>query len=327
MNDVLGNTLLIANPVAQSGRGLAAAQRVWKQLSDTLGDSVSLALTQSAKHAVDLAAGAGTFDTVVAIGGDGVIHEVSNGLMTLPDADRPQLGVVPVGSGNDYARTLGISFDPHAACEQLLEAKPTAVDVGLVNGSFFVETLSFGLDAAIALDTMERRKRTGRSGTTLYMASGLDQLAHHLDEHSYTVSFDGAEPTEGTSITFAVQLGPYYGGGFKICPDAALTDGKFDICIAHPPVGKMMAAMIFMLAKSGKHRRFKHFEMRQASTVRVEFVTAPPAQMDGERIEGSTFDVALIPRALRVLKPLASQEVREHQEAQEAQGSQETPGS
>lgn len=303
MNDILGNTLLIANPVAQSGRGLAAAQRVWKLLSDQLGDAVSLALTKSAEHAVDLAAGAGSFDTVVALGGDGVIHEVGNGLMALPDADRPRLGVVPVGSGNDYAHTLGISFDLRTACDQLLSAEPQPVDVGLVNGAFFLETLSFGLDAAIALDTMERRKRTGKSGTPLYMASGFDQLLHHLDALPYTARFDDSEPVSGESITFAVQLGPYYGGGFKVCPDASPSDGVFDICIAHPPIGTLKAAFVFMLAKGGKHRRFKQIEMRTARSLHVAFESAPPAQMDGELIEGSAFDIDIVPDALTVLVP------------------------
>ncbi len=299
----LGNTLLIANPVAQSGRGLAAAQRVWKLLSDQLGDSVSLAMTKSAHHAVDLAAGAANFDTVVAIGGDGVIHEVSNGLMALPDDDRPKLGLVPVGSGNDYAHMLGVSSDLRTACGQLLSAEVLDADVGLVNGTFYVETLSFGLDAAIALDTMDRRKRTGKSGTPLYMASGFDQLMHHLDSLSYTVQFDDEEPVSGMSITFAVQLGKYYGGGFNICPDASLTDGLFDICIAHPPVGKLKAAVVFMMAKGGKHRKVKQIETRTASKVRIEFSEEPPAQVDGERIEGRVFDIDVVPHALRVLRP------------------------
>lgn len=303
MNESLGNTLLIANPVAQSGRGQAAAQRAWRLLSDELGDAVSLAMTKSTAHAVDLAAGAGNFDTVVALGGDGVIHEIGNGLMSIPEADRPRLGVVPAGSGNDYAHTLGVSCDLRTACDQLLNAETQAVDVGLVNGSFFLETLSFGLDAAIALDTMERRKRTGKSGTPLYMASGFDQLMHHLDALPYTASFDGGEPISGESITFAVQLGPYYGGGFKVCPDASLTDGTFDICIAHPPIGRSKAALVFMMAKSGKHRGFKQIEMRTARSLHIQFETDPPAQIDGEKLEGRAFDIDVVPQALNVLVP------------------------
>ena len=240
---------------------------------------------------------------MLALGGDGVIHEVAGGLMRRPAARRPALGVIPVGSGNDYARTLGVSNKVDEACAQLLRAEARLADVGRVNGHWFVETLSFGLDAAIALDTMERRVRTGRTGTVLYMESGIDQLLHHLDLRRYRVSFDGGETVEAESVTFAVQIGPYYGGGFKICPDARIDDGLLDVCVAHPPVGAARALYIFLRAKGGKHVRFKQIELRRCRTLHLEFDEAPPAQMDGELIEGTSFDIAVEPAALNVLVP------------------------
>lgn len=231
-----GSILLIANPAAQNGNGAAAAQRAVGLLRAQLGeDAVVLARTAGPRHASEIAERAEGCSTVIALGGDGVIHEVAGGLMRRPAARRPALGVIPVGSGNDYARTLGVSTKVDEACAQLLGAEARLADVGRVNGHWFVETLSFGLDAAIALDTMERRVRTGRTGTVLYMESGIDQLLHHLDLRRYRVSFDGGETVEAESVTFAVQIGPYYGGGFKICPDARIDDGLLDVCVAHPP--------------------------------------------------------------------------------------------
>ena len=186
MNSSLGHILLIANPAAQSGAGAAAADKTAANLRAALGeDAVTVVRTAGPRHACAIAEGAQGVRTVVALGGDGLIHEVVNGLMTRPAGDRPQLGVIPVGSGNDYARTLGVPEKVDRACDLLLSACPQPADVGRVNGSFFAETLSFGLDAAIALDTMERRKRTGRHGAALYMASGFDQLFHHLDQREY----------------------------------------------------------------------------------------------------------------------------------------------
>ena len=196
-----------------------------------------------------------------------------------------------------------MSFKVEHACAQLLNAAPHPADLGRVNGHWFVETLSFGLDAAIALDTVERRKRTGRTGTILYAEAGIDQLLHHLDARRYTASFDGGAPVAGASITFAVQIAPSYGGGFKICPDARFDDGLFDVCIAHPPIGVAGAALIFALAKSGRHTGFKQMEFRRVRTLHVEFDEVPPAQMDGELIEATTFDVSIEPRALNVLLP------------------------
>lgn len=294
---------MIANPAAQSGRGAEAARQVEAHLRERLGDQLTVQLTESSKHAEELAEAACGFDTVVAVGGDGVIHEVGNGLMRCSADRKPVLGVIPVGSGNDYARTLGMSFKVDEACDQLFRAEAKHADVGHVNGEFFFETLSFGLDAAIALDTMERRVRTGKSGTALYMASGFDQLLHHLDTFDYTASFDGAAPVHGQSITFAVQIGPYYGGGFKVAPDARIDDGEFSLCIAHPPIGVLRAAFIFLMAKNGHHTRFKPMELFRAHTIHIEFSEKPPAQIDGERIEGSTFDIQMLPHALNVLAP------------------------
>ena len=298
----LGKILLIANPAAQNGNGGPAAHRAAAALRAQLGnDGVVLAETAGPRHASEIAERAEGCSTVIALGGDGVIHEVASGLMRRPVEHRPVLGVIPVGSGNDYARTLGVSRKVDEACAQLLAAKARPVDVGCVNDRWFLETLSFGLDAAIAHDTVERRVRTGRTGSVLYMESGIDQLLHHLELYRYRASFDGSDPVEGQSIVFAVQMGPYYGSGFKICPDARIDDGLFDLCIAHPPAGVARALSIFLSAKTGAHTRFKQIEMRRCRTLRIEFDQAPPAQVDGERIEGRAFDVAVEPAALQVL--------------------------
>ncbi len=299
----LGHTLLVANPAAKSGAAAVAAERAAALLRQTLGhDAVTLALTAGPRHASAIAEAAEGAQTVIALGGDGVVHEVANGLMKRSSQNRPQFGVIPVGSGNDYARAIGMPEGVDAACAHLLAANPQPTDIGLVNGEYFCETLSFGLDAAIGLDTMERRTRTGKSGTALYMASGFDQLFHHLDQYAYRLQLDDGPVLQGESITFAVQVGPYYGGGFCICPDASVDDGAFDLCISHPPVTPVGAAFIFVRAKSGKHVSFKRIELHRARRVVVEFEEEPPAQADGERIVAKKFEVETIPRALTVLR-------------------------
>lgn len=300
----LGKTLLIANPAAQNGNGAAAAEHAARVLHAELGESsFDVALTQQVHHAVHLGRHAGGYDTVVALGGDGIVHEVVNGLMGMPSAERPSLAVIPVGSGNDYARTLGMSFEVDAALRQLSDTTSRSVDVGCCNGEHFVETLSFGVDAAIALDTVERRKRTGKTGTMLYLASGIDQLFHHLDRYRYAVSFEGGDLIEGSMYLFAVQIGPTYGGGFRICPDALIDDGLLDTCIAHPPLSVPYATFIFLLARKGRHTGFRQLEFRRASSLRLRFDRRPPVQIDGEPFIADEYEISLLPRALSVLMP------------------------
>lgn len=298
------SVLLIANPAAQNGRGADAAAEAEVLLREALaGASVEVRPTAGPRHGMELAAGAAGFDVVVALGGDGIIHEVVNGLMALSAGERPMLGVIPVGSGNDYAATLSMERDVARAVAQLVEARPVSVDVGRVNDVYFAETLSFGVDAAIALDTVERRKRTGRTGTLLYLTSGLDQLMNHLDCRRYRASFDGGAAQEGEMYLFAVQNGPTYGGGFAVAPEASVADGRLDVVIAHPPLTRRKATLIFMLAKDGHHTRFKALEFRRVRRMRVEFDEPLPVQVDGEQLEGTSFDVEVMPRALRVLVP------------------------
>lgn len=297
---------LIANPASQNGNGAKAAQAALHQLEQILGeDQVRLHLTQRPLHAVEMARHLPQHvRTVIALGGDGLINEVANGLMArrqlAPDQPLPALAVIPSGSGNDYAATLGMSPKIDRAVSQVLSGQTVQADVGCCNGHYFVETLSFGVDAAIALDTVERRKRTGRSGTLLYAESGIDQILHHRDEHAFRLVADGIEHT-GSSLTFAVQLGCTYGGGFRICPNARIDDGLFDLCIALGPLSLGRALVAFGRAKFGAHTNMSCIKMLTARELHVEFDRCPPAQMDGEKVTGSVFDVSLAPAALPVI--------------------------
>lgn len=299
-----GRVLLIANPAAQSGNGAQAAHIAHDLLVRWLGeDAVDFELTTGPDHAAELAAvPVGAYGTVLALGGDGLAHEVVNGLMRLPAGRRPCFGLIPVGSGNDFARTLGMSDCVPDAIVQFLDARVEAFDIGCCNGVFFDETLSFGLDAAIALDTIERRKRTGKQGTALYLASGIDQLLHHRDTFQVTAVLDGGRRIQGPVHQFAVQIGPTYGGGFLICPEADPTDGFFDICYADAPMNLFEATYKFLRAKDGHHTGFKDLHFERAQSIELSFDRRPPCQVDGEPLIADGYRITMEPRALEVLR-------------------------
>ncbi len=303
----LKNILLIANPASQNGHGAFLAQRAMEALFHQLEDSeIDVILTTHPDHATEIAATSEGFDTLIVLGGDGVVHEAVNGLMQLPKEKRPQFGVIPTGSGNDFARAVGMPKGLTNACHALSSAVSRPSDVGCVNGCYFAETLSFGLDAAIALDTVERRRKTGLKGTALYATSSLYQLKHSFRSYEYSLVVDGHEAEEGRSITFAVQNGPYYGGGFKICPEAQLDDGLLDICISHPPISRLAAARAFAKAKGGNHTSIKQIQMLQAKSLDITFTEEPPVQIDGEKLTGTAFHVQVEPGAIRFLYPQRS---------------------
>ena len=315
----LGRTLIIANPAAQSGYGEVIAGRLQRFLRMYFHDlgTFDLVRTERPRHAVDLAAAARGFDTVLALGGDGVIHEVANGLMQQPSATRPALGLLPVGSGNDYARTLGIDDWRGEHFDRLLLCERVRMDVGRVHGfagtgdaageftEYFVETCSFGLDAAIAHGTVELRRRTGLRGALLYGASGLDQFGLRFRHFPAQVKLDGRDLGRMRALLFAMQIGPTYGSGFRVCPEANPRDGLLDICYAHGAIPRAVALPAFLSAKDGHHTRLPFIHMERARRVELAFERPDtPIQTDGERIRATRMTVECLPQALTVLKPL-----------------------
>lgn len=258
-----------------------------------------------------------SFDTVVALGGDGIIHEVANGLMSVAQHERPALAVVPVGSGNDFARTIGAATnDPIAALGQILRGRRRKLDLGHVasdasESAYFVQTLSFGLDAAIALDTTDRRAaQTHQKGSGLFATSGVKILSKVRGEASgypSRVTMDGEKDVRLNSIVFAVQNGPTYGGGFRICPDADPYDGSLDICynVSVPALPHVLA--LFALARTGRHVGSRAIAARRVRHLHIEFLERePPCQVDGEPLHGRTYDVEVRPRSLTLIAPSRS---------------------
>lgn len=315
----LGRTLIIANPTAQNGAAQAVAERLQRFLSLYLhhGD-FDLAWTEHVRHATTLAERAAEYDTVLALGGDGVIHEVANGLMRIDDSQRPALAVVPVGSGNDFAQTLGIhdfsgqDFSCLLACERKQldigralywnESVQAATDPGV---EYFVQTLSFGVDAAIGLGTADMRKKVRLTGAPLYTLSGLEQFGLRYRDYPANIAFDGAPAERVRCIIMAVQLGPTYGSGYRICPDADPTDGLLDVCYAAGPVPRALALPMFLAAKNGGHTKLKPVRMRRCTQASFEFESADyPIQADGERIRASRLRIEVEPAALSVWCPV-----------------------
>lgn len=318
--DALDRVLIIVNPVAQSGGAAGAAERLKRFLTMYCHrEAFDIAQTERPRHATEIAAGATGYDTVIALGGDGVVHEVANGLMRIDAAARPVLGVIPVGSGNDFARTLGLTDVTDVSgtdFSALLESVSGPIDVLKVTRrscaggmpseevEYAVETVSFGLDAAIAIDTHAMRKLTGLAGAPLYLASGLKAFGRCYRDFPVHVRFDGGSEKKVRAIIFAIQNGPTYGSGFAICPQANPRDGLLDVCYAAGPVPRAIALPVFLSAKNGQHVHSRHVHLQRASRVDLMFPSPTyPIQLDGEQIGASSMTVEVVPGALDVLRP------------------------
>jgi YegS/Rv2252/BmrU family lipid kinase len=297
-----GRTLVIANPAAKHGETAKLIPVVEQLLRHLPHDTV---LTESMGHATTLAEGATAYDLVVAVGGDGTVHEVLNGLMKHPLERRPTLGVLPTGSGNDTRRTLAISEDLTQAALELVTGERRRFDVGVCNGVYFNNSFAAGLDAKVTAKAVEYKITTKRSGLWLYLTALLHVLFRELDSFPMEVGFDGQPATTVDTLIVAVTNGPTYGGGFFITPDAIPDDGLFDVCMIDPlslPQALMRLPFVIM----GKHTKMKVVHMSRHASLTIECETPIPAQVDGEVLLQRHYEISMLAGAIECVVPRTS---------------------
>lgn len=294
--------LIITNPQARHGEAGKLAPIIETLLSSVPHDTVE---TTAPGHATELAAAAIGYDVVVASGGDGTVHEVLNGLMRIPSADRPALAVLPTGSGNDTCRTLGVPFDLAEATMLLATGEPRPYDVGVCNGIYFNNSFAAGLDAKVTAKAVEYKITKGRSGLWLYLTALLHVLFKDLGSFRISMAFDGADPIEVETLIVAITNGPTYGGGFKITPDSDPTDGLFDVCMIDPlGLGECLWRLPFVIA--GKHTKMSVVRMSRHTSAVIDSPVPVPAQIDGEVLLEKRYEVTILPGAIECVVPRRS---------------------
>lgn len=286
--------VVILNPASNNGRAARLRPLVERALKNGRGE---LAVTQRPGDGARLAEEAALAGRdIVVVGGDGVIHEAGNGL--LRSGAHVAMGVVPAGSGNDYAlRVARMPVDPATALDIALTATPTRVDAGRVNDGYVINAIGVGIDANCAA-TAERLKRFGLTGRALYMASALREVIFNYQACPLlTAQFDDQPPNHQLYAVVAMSIGPTYGGGFKINPNADPQDGLFDVCtLIKPP--QLRALRLLPMVEHGKHVDQPEARMFRARRIVLEATTEIFAQVDGELIKAQRFDVSILPGAL-----------------------------
>ena len=296
----LGRTLLIVNPAARHGETRKLMPAVERLLDGVTEYAVEV--SAGPRHAQDLARTVSGFDAIVAVGGDGTAHEVINGIMGQDPEFRPAFGIVPTGSGNDYAHTLGMSDDLSTALRQITGARKKPVDLGLCNDTWFGESVSVGLDARVTAKAVELKISTGLTGIALYLRALLYVLRHQYYSHRLTIQYDDEEPFETDALIVAATNGPTYGGGFLITPDSVNDDGLLDTCridMLHKT--EAYARLPFVVL--GRHTNMRPVHMKRAKRLTVVADEPIEGQVDGEVILASAYDIQVVPAALTALVP------------------------
>lgn len=218
-------TLLILNPTSNQGLASSFLPVVERKIASS--SEMELVITREHGHAVKLAqsAAAAGFERVIALGGDGTAHEVVNGLMQIPETQRPDLGVVPLGSGNDFSFAGGI----HGAADDLLalarSGSSSSIDIGLVEDDlgrkeYWVNSLGIGFDALINIYSRQIRRF---KGFWVYLLAALRAILFNYTAFHFEARKDGLEWQE-TLLMLIIANGVREGGTFMIAPDGSLTD-------------------------------------------------------------------------------------------------------
>lgn len=271
--------LVIVNPRAGGGR--AAKLLPWLRDRLEARSEARLEVTSRSGDAETWASRTvGTHDRVVAVGGDGTVQEVVNGI--LATGSGAAIGIVPVGSGNDLARSLDLPRDPAAAWTAAIGRAESTIDAALATGSgrtrWFASAGGVGFDGEVANTMVARRAwQRGRAG---YLVSALAEL-WRFENRPVRIRLDGADPIDRRILLLAMSNGAYYGGGMHISPGARTDDGLMDLCIVGD-LGRWAAVRQVPNLYRGTHVRHPAVEMRRAKVVEIDGGSDTRVHLDGE---------------------------------------------
>ena len=276
---------IISNPAAgktKSGKSLQIVQDVFTEsgaafethLTERAGDATEIArrLTENGET------------EIIALGGDGMLHEVLNGLA---DPSACNFGLIPSGTGNDFAEKIGLPLDADATARIVLKGEVKETDYLEVGGMRCMNVAGVGMD----VDVLERCQKGKMKGKLKYFKSLLQSL---FSFKGYRVEIQSEEVTETRDVLLAAACnGSQFGGGIRICPAADVADGKLDVVIVDCLGGKWKIIKAFMALLKGKILEYpaaKHF---LCDTVKFLPKQDCAMQLDGELYRGVPFDVKL----------------------------------
>lgn len=280
--------LFIVNP--EAGRGTAAKRlpRLEKLLREKEVDHEIRQTTGPGDATVMAGEMRRDFDLVAVFGGDGTMNEALNGLV----GGETPMAVIPIGTGNDFARSAGLPMKLGPALDNLIGGRPRTVDLGVFNGErYFVNTVGIGFDAYA---NIQSRKIKKLRGTAVYVVAVFKTL-RQWSSVPMKIEMDN-DSVEGLSYLTCIAGGWAIGGGLSLAPDAKIDDGLFDICHVSD-ISSMKIVWNFPKLTNGKVEELEEVTIYRSKKVKVTSEEPLPMHIDGEIIEGGVteFEVQIVP--------------------------------
>jgi len=301
--------MVIVNPKAGIGRGL----KDWPTISNQMNHSgldFTCVFTEHKYHAVELTVKAinDGYRKIVAIGGDGTINEVVNGIFIQQQVPTSAISfaVIPAGTGNDWMRMFGIPKTYSDAVQSLVAEHTILQDVGLISyhetlikhQRYMANVAGMGFDAMVNR-RFNRLKDEGRLGKRLYINSTLKELFNYRSKR-FKVVVDGEIFYDGAVFSATVGVGKYNGGGMNQMPNAVIDDGLLDITVIKR-VNKFNVLRHFRKLYNGNLYSYSKVIAAQGKNITIETWPESPIEIDGEALGYSTFTFELVPKSIKVV--------------------------
>ncbi len=285
---------VILNPAADRGRAGAREEELRRALQ-AAGVEAAVVRTERPGHATELAQQAVREGAplIAAAGGDGTIHEVAQALVGAEAA----LGILPMGSGNDYIRALGIPRDLSGAVAVLARGRIRTVDVARVADEFALNSFGMGVEGQIAADYKRMRFLKGELG---YLYATILEVVRFRAFRA-EVAGDGWS-FAGKLLSVSVMNGPYAGGGYRLAPGAQVDDGALDVgLIGNYP--RLVRFVVLPRTRDGSYVNLARVHAKRAAQVKIQSDRPLPVHMDGELLPElvEELEISLRPRALHVI--------------------------
>ncbi|MBN1326519.1 MAG: diacylglycerol kinase family lipid kinase [Candidatus Cloacimonetes bacterium] len=269
--------LFIINSTAGRGK---TGRKICKlvNLLNERGFDYDVEITKAPRHAIELTRNKikDGYRKIAAVGGDGTINEVVNGIMISKKSDEVILGLIPEGGGNDFSRNFRIPSDLEKAVDILEKENTSRVDVGKIEDFYFINALGLGFDAKVAEYADKIRYLNGLPRYFL----ALMQAMLKLKPHRLFVKIN-EELMDISTLLVSVGNGLSTGGGFLLTPEAQVDDGKFDICVI-TEVKFLRLLKLLPTVLTGKHVNEPEVRIIHTSHLEIKSDKKLPVYYDGE---------------------------------------------